>query len=356
MNVQRESLGIGVIVITLLLSLNVFSTMLLAELPGGNLANYGVTGLFVFAVVLVGLFSRKPVWFGAEWALLMVWLMYAVIPALMSQDLESSMFKVLTVLQLAIWALAIKQAILWRQGSVAPLLMYGAAVTGAYIASFAGIGIGTVEGDPDAAGRVASTLVNANAFGAAAVMGLCLCLVAAAGGLTLRIRAVQLLLTLALVVAVVNSGSRTALVGMLFLLLGATWAFRFWNVRQLVRLLPSLVLVGAVAGAVYYVFKDVPAFAERVDSVFSLDDPNSMVSRLWDFIGVIGAGTLSAEEGGESMSQRFELVLLGLDLLMQSNLVTPQRLGASAAGAGCFGTQAQMRHEDTQQCGGSIQA
>ncbi|MEM9603914.1 MAG: O-antigen ligase family protein [Pseudomonadota bacterium] len=305
----------------MVLSFNVLSTMLLAELPGGNLANYGVTGLFMFTVVTVGLFARKSIWVGAEWMLLMAWLLYAVVPAMLSQDVESSMFKVLTVLQLAVWALAIQQSILWRMGATAPLLMYGAAVTVAYAVSFAGIGVGVVEGSPDATGRVASTLVNANTFGAAAVMGLSLCLLAASGPLGPKAWLIQVVMALALVVAVVNSGSRTALVGMLFLLLGASWAFQFWRLKQFVRMFPSFLMIVVVASATYFVVKDMPVFADRVDSVFSLEDSNSMVSRLWDFIGVVGAGSLSAEEGGESMSQRFELVLVGLDLLLQSNLV-----------------------------------
>lgn len=295
--------------------------MLLAELPGGNLVNYGVTGLFIFSVVVFGLFARQQVWFGAEWILLIVWLTYAAIPALLAQDLESSMFKVLTILQLAIWALAIKQAILWRRSVSAPLLMYGAAVTGAYVFSFVGVGVGVQDGAPDAAGRVASTLANANAFGASAVMGLGLCFLAATLGLRDYRRLFQVLLALALIVAVASSGSRTAMLGTIFLLLGTSWAFRFWNMRQAVRFLPSLLVFSAVAAVFYLALKDIPEFAERIDGVFSLEDPNSAVSRLWDFVGVIGAGSVNAEQGGESMSQRLDLVLLGFDLLLQSNLV-----------------------------------
>ncbi len=314
--------GFGVILISVLLGLNVLSTMLLAELPGGNLVNYGATGLFLLSVIVVGMFLRKQVWIGSEWVILIVWLCYSIIPALLSADVESAMFKVLTVLQLGVWALAIHQAIIWRRSAVAPLLMYGTAVTGAYFLSFTSIGGGGgISDNPDAVERVASTLVNANVFGASAVMGLGLCLIAAANRLPLRLKLFQAVLALALIAGVVNSGSRTALIGMIFLLLGSTWALRFWNIRQLMRIMPSLLVFSVIGGAVYYVFKDVPEVAERVDGVFSLEDPNSVFSRLWDFFGVIAAGSLQAEESGESMSQRFDLIKLGIDMMLDSNLL-----------------------------------
>ncbi len=310
----------GVILISLLLGLNVFSTMLVAELPGGNLVNYGATGLFLLAVIVVGMFSRKAVWFGAEWLLLMVWLCYAMIPSVLAFDVEAGMFKVLTMLQLAVWALAIHQAIIWRHSAIAPLLIYGAAVSGAYLLSFVGIGGGAAAG-ADPAGRVASTLANANTFGAAAVMGLGLCLLAAAHKLPTQLKWVQAILTLLLVAAVFNSGSRTALVGMIAMLLGSTWAMRVWSARQFVRTLPMLTVVVVIAAGLYLTFKDVPEVAERLDSIFSLEDPNSAISRLWDFIGVLTAGSVQAEQGGESMSLRLALIEQGLNLLLESHLL-----------------------------------
>ena len=68
---------------TLLLCGVVLSIILLAEIPGGNFINLGLSGAFVAAVLAAIVVGHRSVWFGREIGMLLLWLAFAIVPSLM---------------------------------------------------------------------------------------------------------------------------------------------------------------------------------------------------------------------------------------------------------------------------------
>ena len=127
--------------------------------------------------------GARPLWMSVEWLMLLVWMMYSVLPSLLALDVERAMFKEITMLQIAALVFAVQQAVVWQRNCAPLLLIYGVSVTISYLLTFTGFDLAGATGadlNGDGTARVASTLADANAFGAATVMGLALCFVAAA--------------------------------------------------------------------------------------------------------------------------------------------------------------------------------
>lgn len=308
---------------TWMLGLTTVSIMLLASMPYGNYANYAITAGFLGAVAMAATLGGRPLWLSREWLLLLAWLAYSILPSLMAVDLERAMFKVLTMVQIAILVFAIQQTVVWQRRVPWLLLTFGISVSLAYLLTFTGVNLGDLTGSAqngDDMSRVASTLADANAFGAATVMGVALCLVCGAFSTGKLHKSLSWIVAMVLIVALVNSGSRTAVLGLVILLAGASWAFKVWRGEYFVKLLIGLVLIGVVGGAVFYAVKDLPAVQARVEALFTAND--SIFVRMTDFIAVLAAGLdTKAESSGESIDERLALLTAGVDLLIESNLL-----------------------------------
>mgnify|MGYP000229530537 CR=1 FL=1 len=221
---------------SVLLGAVIFSAILLATLPGGNLINLGISALFVVAVLFNAIAGRRAVWFSPELIILFAWLSYSMLGTLTAIDTETAMFKSLTMLQVFLLAFCIQQVVIWGRGQSGNLIVYGVAVSISYLLTFTGFSAQEVAGADDVAGdvnRVASTLNDENTFGAVALMGFSFVLIALAKNKSKAFVLPLGLLLLLLFLAVVNSGSRTALLGGVLLLLGSVWAFSLWRGGQL---------------------------------------------------------------------------------------------------------------------------
>ena len=308
---------------TWMLGLTTISIMLLASMPYGNYANYLITIGFLGSVAMAATLGGRDIWLSKELLLLMAWLVYSILPSLLAIDLERAMFKVLTMLQIAVLVFAIQQTIVWQRKVSWLLLAFGVSVGMAYLLTFSGFNVGEITGSEqngDDVVRVASTLADANTFGAATVMGLALCLVCGAFSNGSLMKALTWIVGLVLIVALINSGSRTAVIGMVILLLGASWAFKIWRGEYFVKLVVSLSLICLVGGAVFYAVKDMPAVEERIEALVTGDD--SIVVRMTDFIAVAASGFDTKEESsGASIDERLALLTAGVDLLIESNLL-----------------------------------
>ena len=308
---------------TWMLGLTTVSIMLLASMPYGNYANYLITLGFLGSVAMAATLGGRQIWMSKELLLLMVWLVYSILPSLLAIDLERAMYKVLTMLQIAVLVFAIQQTIVWQRKVSWLLLAFGISVGMAYLLTFSGFNVGEITGSEqngDDVVRVASTLADANTFGAATVMGLALCFICGAFSSGSLMKAITWIVGLVLIVALVNSGSRTAVIGMVILLFGASWAFKVWRGEYFVKLIVGLLLVGLVGGAVFYAVKDIPAVQTRIEALVTGND--SIVVRMTDFIAVAASGfDTSQESSGESIDERLALLTSGVDLLIESNLL-----------------------------------
>ncbi|MGB0866228.1 MAG: O-antigen ligase family protein [Granulosicoccaceae bacterium] len=308
---------------TWMLGLTTVSIMLLASMPFGNYANYLITAGFLGVVAMAATLGGRDIWFSKEWLLLLGWLAYSILPSLLAEDLERAMFKVLTMVQIAILVFAIQQTVVWQRKVPWLLLTFGVSVSMAYLLTFTGFNIGDVTGSAqngDDVVRVASTLADANAFGAATVMGLALCFICGAFSTGKLLKILAWIVGMVLVVALVNSGSRTAVIGLVILLLGASWAFKIWRGEYFVKLVVGLLFIGVVGGAVFYAVKDMPVVQQRIEALVTGND--SIVVRMTDFIAVVASGLdTKAESSGESIDERLALLTAGVDLLIESHLL-----------------------------------
>lgn len=308
---------------TWMLGLTTVSIMLLASMPYGNYANYAITAGFIGVVALSATLGGRALWLSQELLLLMLWLVYTILPSLLAEDVEQAMFKVLTMLQIVVLVFAIQQAMVWQRRVSWLLLVFGVSVSMSYLFTFTGVDLGVVTGSKQSSVdvvRVASTLADANAFGAATVMGLALCFVCGAFSRSRLMTVLSWLVGLLLVVALLNSGSRTAVIGLTLLLLGASWAFKIWRGEYFMKLILGLLMLAVVGGSVFYVVKDTPAVQQRVEQFVTGND--SLVVRMTDFIAVMASGMDTKKEAsGESIDERLELLTSGADLLIESNLL-----------------------------------
>ncbi len=306
-----------------MLGLTIVSIMLLASMPYGNYANYAVTAGFLGAVIMAATLGGRSIWLSKEWMLLLVWVFYSILPSLLAIDVEQAMWKIITMLQIAVLVFAIQQTMVWQRRVPVLLIAFGISVSMAYLLTFTGLNLGEVTGSEqngDDVVRVASTLADANAFGAATVMGLGLCFICGAFSRSGSMKILCWVVGMVLVAALINSGSRTAVIGLTILLFGASWAFRIWRGEYFVKLMAGLLTIALVGGAIFYAVKDMPAVQQRVEAVFTAND--SVVVRMTDFIAVLSSGLDTSEESsGESIDERLALLTAGVDLLIESHFL-----------------------------------
>lgn len=300
---------------TLLLSGVIFSVILLAEIPGGNFINLGLSATFVASVLAATVAGHRKLWFGREIGLLLLWLVFAVLPSVMAIDQITAMFKALTMVQILLLAFCIQQTIVWQRSVSVLLALYGVAVMLAYAITFTEFSISAIaEAELREGGaRVASTLANENKFGAACVMGLSLCLLSIASKGPRWLIVVWFVSVPVLTMAAINSGSRTALLGSILILLGGLWAFKAWRgsfIRKTVVFLP---IISVSAFALYLLAQTNPIVSERLEQTF--DSEGAIVTRVLGFVDVVLSGDTQADASGESIGSRAEMIREGVNIL-----------------------------------------
>lgn len=306
---------------SVLLGAVIFSAILLATLPGGNLINLGVSVLFVAAVLFYAVAGKRALWFSPELIILVFWLSYSMLGTLMAVDTPAAVFKSITMVQVLVLAFCVQQVVIWNKGHSGNLIVYGIAVAISYLLTFTGMSAQEVAGAEEVAGdvnRVASTLNDENTFGAVALMGLSFVLLALAKNKSKAFVLPLGLLLLLLFLAVVNSGSRTAFLGGILLLAGSFWGFSLWKGKQLGKLLVSGVIALAVGGAMFLAAKSIPEVEDRIEAVFSSD--SQILGRVEGFIDVILSGDTNAE-AGDSIGSRVSMMSDGIEIVSNNPFV-----------------------------------
>jgi|GEM_PF-1598747 len=300
---------------TFLLGAVICSAILLATLPGGNLINMAVSGLFVASVFFSAIAGKRPMWFSPELGILVAWLCYSMVGTLMAMDAEIAMWKSLTMLQILLLAFCIQQVVIWNKGNVGNFVIYGVAVAISYLLTFTQFSAQEVAGAEDVAqdvSRVASTLNDENTFGAVSLMGFSLVLMALAKN-TKKVFVLPLaLLLMLLFMAVVNSGSRTAFLGAFLVLVGAAWAFRLWRGSVFIKLLSTGALAIGLGTMLLLTAKTIPEVEDRIEAVFSED--SVIVTRVQGFIDVLLSGDTKADDGN-SIDERVSMINDGFGVI-----------------------------------------
>jgi len=269
------------------LCLTIVSIVLLASLSGLNEINIIVTSVFVGLVFVNLLIGRRTLWLSPEMILFSVWLGVSCVSLLVARDSDAAWFKTLTLLQIGVFA-AFELAKMDVEG----------------------------EHGEDLA-RIASTLGNANMFGVSCCMALCLLWVDrkasnAVWGFTPRL-ALTVICTL-LIVAALHSGSRTALLGLLVVMIGYVVVEQLYRPRILLGHLYSVIPAVFVLGGLLLLASGSVAFQDKAGAL--LVDNERVISRIHHLIAVFsGADALSSEDG--SISSRTQMIVSGLKLIAQ---------------------------------------
>ena len=307
-------------VASMLLGGVIFSIVLLAELPGGNLINLAVSGTFVACVLAVTFLGNRALWFGREVGLLVAWLAFSTLPSFFAPDVETAFFKALTMLQLVALVFCVQQVMVWQKSVAFLLMLYGVAVAMAYGVTFTELSISQVADTELREGgeRVASTLVNENKFGAACVMGLSLCLLSAAVGGARWLQLLWAIVVPLLMFAAMNSGSRTALLGAVLVLAGSAWAFKVWRGAFLTRAIVTAPVFAVVGAVLFIVAQSNPIVAERIEQTF--DAEGAIVTRVSEFFTFLATGD-SRAESGESIDSRTDMIGEGIAILSDNPVI-----------------------------------
>jgi O-antigen ligase len=259
----------------LLLAATIVSTVLLSGLLGGNEINFVVTAIFCALAVVSCMRRPDKVRIYPEVLLLIIWLAYAMIQSIPAVSLDDSIDRGAQVAQIIILAVLAINVMVWDGNMRLFAWAYVAAAVLSYLVSLFGFGLLVVDSSvveqQNLGARASGTAGNANQFGTMMVQGQAAALFA---GMYAKRYAEQILAGLAYLVlgiAAVNSGSRTALVGMFLLLVSLIWVFRIWRSRQLFRAVVLLVGLTVVGGAVFAVVSRNDTVAETAEA-FLADD------------------------------------------------------------------------------------
>ncbi len=310
------------VVLTSLVILSILSTVLISSLPGGNLINIAIAGALVGLAVIYLIIGRRELWISGEILIVIAWLGYALIPSIFAPNQEQAMFKAISMLQLIILSLVMLQVSIWKGSSKFIIWGYVIAVCASYLVTFTALNeiISEIQQEADIEGagsvvRTASTLVNANTFGVAAVLGqaLVIALLTMKSSSTIE-RLIAIICYVILAGAVINSGSRTALVGMLFIIAGLPWVFSLWRLQNLGRLVKWLLISALLLTGIYYATKDIEAVRERFETIV-ID--SKIEDRFDDLIAFFQKqdDEEMIERSGESIENRLDLARMAWDVV-----------------------------------------
>ena len=297
-------------ILNMLVVMAILSAILIASLPGGNFINIGISGLLAAGTVFYIVVTQRSLWTSKELIMVLVWLAYALIPSIFAPNQEQAMFKAISMLQVMLLVYFTLQVIVWSGNSRLFAWAYVAAMCISYLITFTvlnefikEISIG-VEGAGEEL-RTASTLANAVTFGVAAVMAQALVILLITFRSTTKLeKTLAVIAFLILTGATINSGSRTAMAGSVFLLLGCFWVFSLWKPHNLIRLLLWSTIFASVGGGFIFLIKDLPQVQDR----YYLIVEGGILTRVTDFINLIsGAGDNTVERSGESLDARLWL-------------------------------------------------
>lgn len=274
--------------------------------------NFYVTAVFIAVSAATAILERRSFIFPPAVLFLMLWLCYAILPSIGAQDLGLAFDRMWLMLQIVILVSLSINVMIWHGQTTTFALVYCASAVLAYIAALAGIGFGVIDEsllrEMNSGNRIAGTHQNANQFAMICLMAQLAALYYVVQTKNSYAKLGVVLIIVVLGVAILNTGSRTAFIGMLFLALGLAWAFRIWRVQYFVGALAVISVLGVLGIGTYHALDDDNVVKSRVESY--LDDEGLMgryenLLRLFVSYGDVEAIDVSTEN---SVSTRAELI------------------------------------------------
>lgn len=310
---DRQDLSLLVKLSGILLGATIITTVLLSGMEGGNEINFAVTAVFAAVATGTAILEKQPFRFFPEIVILLVWLAYAIIPSMFGIALDPAYVRVQQMLQIAVLVLLAMNVMVWTGATQVYFLLFFLSGVAVYVSSIAGIGFGLIDAellrDMNSADRVVGTHENANKFGRAMVLSQVAALLFAVSTKNLYLRLAAILAFVVLGVAVLHSGSRTALVGMLVIVAGMPWIFRLWTVKSAIyAVIVAAFLVAASVGA-FYVLKDNEAVMSRVESYLQNEDLQGRYENLFRLVTSFGNVDQLDHTAEGSVSTRAQLAV-----------------------------------------------
>ena len=257
-------------VCTILLGAMIVSTVLFSGTLGGNTFNFYVTALFVAVATVTAFLEKKPFTFPPEVLILTLWLCYSIIPSLTAENLDLAYDRTWLMVQIVVLTLLSINVILWHGKTAVFALLYCASGILAYVAALSGFGFGIIDEsllrELNSQDRIVGTHGNANQFSMVCLMAQ---IAALFYGVQTENRYARILCGIAITilsVAIINTGSRTAFVGMIVFVFGLIWIFRVWKFRYFVQAILMTTVVGLLVVGSYYSLDEDHVVKARMDS------------------------------------------------------------------------------------------
>ena len=230
--------------------------------------------------------------------------MYALLPSIFSVDPQNSVFKVLTVSLVVLMSVMSYNVILWHGQYKLFLWAFVISAVVAYLVSFTSLA-GLQLGDRIIGarlGRVTGTYTNANEFGIMLIQACFAIILLLLDAVKKKEKLILMGIFLILTVGVVSSGSRTAVLGLILLMLISSVAFNVWSLRNPGRMLGFVILAVLFVATIVVTTLSNPLVKARYDKFFNL----------------LSSSEISQQSAGVSMSERTNLALMAWEAGVQT--------------------------------------
>ncbi len=235
------------------------------------------------------------------------------------------MEKALSVFLVLILAFTLLQIFVWSKNIKIFIWIYIIGMCLSYIVTFTAlndyivvVALGEYDENAIKQERTFGTLGNAVTFGITAVYAQSLVVVLLSGAkVSLLERLIGVIALIILTAAVINSGSRTAILGSILLLLGQLWVFSLWRPKRILTMLFWSFIGLLIGGLFLYLMKDL---AEVQNRYFQIVESANLESRINEMLNAFFAEKSSdeIERSGNSMELRMHLAKSAWDMSMKN--------------------------------------
>ncbi|MCH8799794.1 MAG: O-antigen ligase family protein [Chloroflexi bacterium] len=291
MTLQKKHISLSTLSAILLCAM-IVSTILLSGTEGGSTFNFGVTAVFVGVATTTAVVEKRPFLFFPESLFLILWLCYSLLPSMGAQDLDLAYIRMRQMVQIIVIVLLSVNVMIWYGRTAIFAFVFFASAVSAYLTSLAGFGFGVIDEvvlqELNSVDRVVGTHGNANKFGLILLQAQLAALFFGVQAKNLYARLAAALAFVVLAIAVINTGSRTALVGMIIVIFGLVWVFRVWKIRHMVRALLMMGVIGLVGTVTYLSLEESDAVGDRLDSFLENEQVKDRYENLLRLFGSFG--------------------------------------------------------------------